>query len=361
MPVIFFLTVILSIALSLDTHNAWLYAERKLALVAMPLAFIFFRFKSMAQYFLVLKTYIISIGIGGLYCLVHACVLVYRSGNAELFFYHSFAKPLNISAIYFAVYCLFALILIFYYKEQLFAKTLRIVLSGFLSMILVLLASKMVLGLWLVFIAYFFFKTFRVLNYNRGILVTLILTGLVAGMFAIPFINKRFRDEINSNMEVVKAKNYRYDTPFSGLSLRLVFIKYSVHILNEKNAWIAGVGTGDFQQLLNTNYINTGLYTGPGVDGDRGYLNYNPHNQYIEILLAMGISGLFVFIFWQFSLLREGIKKREPLLLFIVMIFLCLCISECFLSANKGIVWFLFFSCLFVNNENHNKEALNSM
>ena len=152
-------------------------------------------------------------------------------------------------------------------------------------------------------------------------------------------------------MSVVKQGTFTYDTPFTGTSLRLVFWRFSNEIINENNGWLMGAHTGDFQDLLNEKYKRNGIYTGNPELKDTGYLGYGPHNQYIEVLLSLGITGLVVFIMMLIFYLKNAWVTNNYLGLQCICLFLFFFITESVLSVNKGIVVFVFFTLL-LNNLN---------
>jgi O-antigen ligase len=176
-------------------------------------------------------------------------------------------------------------------------------------------------------------------------------------ILTVPSIKQRITTELQSNLNVVNQTHFTYDTPFTGTSLRLVFWKTSIELLNEKNAWLNGVHTGDFQDLLNIKYKEKGIYTGNPELKDTGYLGYGPHNQYIEILLSVGILGLLVFICLLTYYIRTAWILNNYLAFQCILLFVFFFFTESVLSVNKGIVIFTFFSLLFLCLKPSTKES----
>ncbi|MBP7261893.1 MAG: O-antigen ligase family protein, partial [Bacteroidia bacterium] len=220
----------------------------------------------------------------------------------------------------------------------------------FLICILFLLASKLVLVVLFLFLAAQQFITGWSLK--KRVIAGMATVVLVLILFlSNQFVLKRYLTEWNTDFSVVKQEQYFYNTPFSGSSLRLVLWKHSLHIIREQQAWIAGVGTGDFQDLLNQRYLESGMFMGDQRRGDKGYEGYNPHNQYVEAFLSTGALGLSCLLFWLVCLFLQSYKVRKPEYSYLIVFVSVLCLTECFLSANKGIVWFVFFSYLLVNTK----------
>ncbi|MFA7381268.1 MAG: O-antigen ligase family protein [Bacteroidia bacterium] len=350
-PMLLFGLYLLSVINSTHTTEAWHYAERKLALLLLPLSFAFVSKVEDSVLQKVFKCYVGSILLAALYCLQRAYVLHNYTGSSEYYFYHNLSGFISVNAIYFSAYIAFAIVLLWLNRNSwqlhklLFAAVLL-----FLVCMLYLLASKMVLMfLLLFFVAQQFFTRWSVKKLLIGGAATVGLLLLL--LLSDQFVLKRYVAEWNTDFSVVRQEKYFYNTPFSGSSLRLVLWKHSLHLVREQQAWITGVGTGDFQDLLNERYRESGMFMGDERRNDKGYEGYNPHNQYMEALLSTGLVGLACLLLWLAALYRHFYHHRQYHFLLLIVFVSILCLTECFLSANKGIVWFVFFTCLLVNSK----------
>ncbi len=77
---------------------------------------------------------------------------------------------------------------------------------------------------------------------------------------------------------------------------------------------------------------------------------YNSHNQYFNYLSVNGLLGFSVFIFMVLYSLYILMKNRQWLLLLCFLLFYLSCLSESYLSRNKGIVIFSLLTVLFLTN-----------
>jgi O-antigen ligase len=179
----------------------------------------------------------------------------------------------------------------------------------------------------------------------------------VLAVFTLPALRERVTKEIGTNMHVVTQDKYRYDTPFTGTSLRLVIWRYCREIVSERSSWLTGVGTGDFQDLLNERYRSTGIYAGGSKPGDTGYIGYGPHNQYIETVFSLGITGLIVFVTFLWLLWKSALRDKHNLFFQLMLLLTLFCFSESVLSTNKGIIFFLFFIFLLYSPVKAQREA----
>ena len=126
---------------------------------------------------------------------------------------------------------------------------------------------------------------------------------------------------------------------------RVLVWKASMHILKEK--YMLGVGTGDVKDVLLNEYKQESLI-------DIFNKNLNPHNQYIQTFIALGIIG-FILLLSQFIIplfLSPG--KYFPYTLFILLVFINLFV-ESMLEVQAGVIFYTFFnSILFYGNEKTN-------
>lgn len=104
-----------------------------------------------------------------------------------------------------------------------------------------------------------------------------------------------------------------------------------------------GVGTGDAKYVLLEKYKEFGM---------TGAYNakLNCHNQYYETALAIGVHGLLVLIIFLMYLLISAIKKRNFILLWIVVIVILNLFFESMFETQAGVVFFVFFTGLLLTS-----------
>ncbi len=336
---------IYSALISNNSHEAFLILERRLSFFLFPILLLGQSSSTLIKRVCLSFAYACIGSI--LVCLGGAFLLFLNSNDWGVFFYHSLSSIVGLNAIYLSIYSAFSLFVLLYYYKSFGSVKKRISLGSiaFLLFSLILLSSKMLLFVTLLGVVLFFVFELK-LNKHTWIVFMGVLV-FFALIFIIKPVRQRFVVEFNSNTEVLKLNQYKYDTPFTGLTLRLVFWKICYEIVNERQAWISGVGIGDFQDLLNQKYIEKGIYTGNRQLGDTGYIGYGPHNQWVEVFFSMGLIGLLYFIWFITFIVFHYIKRGNGLALLFIFIFVSVSMTECVLSVNKGIVFFAFFICLF--------------
>ena len=160
-------------------------------------------------------------------------------------------------------------------------------------------------------------------------------------------VSRRFHDLVVDDYSILKQDRYDPGTYFNGIQFRLLQWKIVPEILIENNSWFLGVSSGDAQDLLNNKYVEKNMYIGESQRGDRGYLGYNTHNQFLQTLLQNGLSGLCVFILIFFALIRMLWKRKERMFSFVTILLLLYSFLESLFETQYGLLLFLFFPLLF--------------
>jgi len=102
---------------------------------------------------------------------------------------------------------------------------------------------------------------------------------------------------------------------------------------------VLGVGAGDASYELKKQYVNEGY-------SEMYYNNLNAHDQYLEILLGMGLIGFLIFISILGYIVYRAILKRSLLYSFFIIIIIIFCLFESILNRIAGITFFSLFSFL---------------
>lgn len=282
-----------------------------------------------------------------LVCIINAIVNYSGNHDSSAFFYHKLASAVDFNAVYMAAYCLIGIHILLYYYSSV-PKLLSIAGMIILLLFCFLLNSKMMLFLLFIGMAIYGFNFF---SKKAALAISgLALLGIIVAGTGVPKIKERLTLELSSNFKVLKQDTFRYDTHFTGTSLRLLFWKFAFDIQSQHHAWLTGMNTGDFQDVLNKKYIETNLYHGNPELHDTGYLGYGPHNQYIEVLFSMGIVALLLFMYILVLYFKNAIRSHNYMGMQIMLLFILFFFTESVLSVNKGIVPFVFFTVLFLRS-----------
>ncbi len=333
---------VLSTFTSINQHEANAILERRLSFIAFPL--LLYRPLSNGQIKILLYFFVATVTAALMACYFTAFQKYSVIHQADVFYYHQFSAAIGMNAVYLSAYLVFAINILIkdYFIDKSSRQTINWVLLIFFIISLLLLSSKMMLLILLVNLivwTYYLLKTRRIFLMVSGALILF----TIAAVFISEPLRKRFTLELNTNWQVVSQQSYTYNTPFTGSSLRLVIWKFCMELLNEKHAWVMGVGTGDLQDQLDQKYKNAGMYTGNPQLHDIGYLGYGPHNEYLEILLALGIVALLLLVTAIGLQLYQSIIHHNYLLIQLSILAISFFVTESALGTNKGIVFLMLF------------------
>ena len=200
-----------------------------------------------------------------------------------------------------------------------------------------------------VFSIWYFFKNnfFKNNFFKKGKpihFITVIVMSFIFMISSINFVN-RFKTEFEKTKinEVLETKDFGPVYLWTGVGLRVFQTKAFIEILTEKKRIFLGSGLNNSQEDLNNKYKEYNLYS--------GFLNYNYHNQYIQIFAELGIVGLILFLMILFIILKEAINTKDYFLFSFIIITSVVCITETFLWRQRGMVFFIIISLILSRNK----------
>lgn len=343
-----------------NVHDGLFDLEKKISFLALPILLTTHRINQ-ALINRVLYSFIGSCFFASLICLLNALYQAY-SGDFSFLFYHKLGSPLSFHAVYFSLYIGVSIFFIFFtLKENWFVwrSEIRFYLISLILYFLgflILLSSKMLITVVFVLLA---FSIARLLFISTGVKAGVIallfsIVFFVVGIMAVPSVKERFGEILTESSQQVNPlflddyRNYH----FTGGTIRLAIWKICIEIVNRENAWLWGVGTGDTQDLLTAAYVEKHVYPGDGVH--EGFMHYNAHNQFLQFILALGLVGLMWFIVIFLFLFYDVVVRKDAVFLALLLIFFAFCLTESTLCAQKGIVFFAYFSSLFMSQSRIN-------
>jgi len=108
-----------------------------------------------------------------------------------------------------------------------------------------------------------------------------------------------------------------------------------------------GVGTGNVDEHLSERLYKYGQFDLARKD-DKGSIRYNPHNQFLQTTLEIGIFGLTVLLIYLILLARLALKKQDMILAVLVGSLFFNCLFESILQRQSGIIFYSFFLSVIV-------------
>lgn len=326
--------------LSSEIKDGTFELQKKLSLLVFPLVLSNIPRLSRVQIDNILKGFVVSCFISSIVCLAFAFFKYLSLGTTEFFFYHSLVEIIGMHGSYFSMYLCFSIFIVFnFYFNELRKKyklSLLLLVLYFTSLIFLLSARTQIVSFFIISFIGVFIYYFK----NKKIAKALfsIVTISVLFICLIYFNNnnlERFKEAINYKSQ------YGINKQWGGRALREQIWDCAFDVANAN--LLFGVGEGNVQKNLNSCFTskNYGALFANNM-------NYNSHNQFLQTTIEFGLIGLFFLITCFAIIFYFGIKERNYLSLVFITLFLFACFTESTFEVNKGVVFYSFFSSIFL-------------
>ena len=321
----------LSLLYSNDLHRGFTILGRYVPLLLIPIAYSFLSSYTKQKFNQVfIKTFILASCLYSVLIFIYLFKLGYFSSEHDLSYCYSYITfefyGINEHPIYISVYFSIALLLL--------------LINSFSNRIInVILFLVLISGLFILSrkgpIISFFIVSFLllILKKQKRQLYRLILVfiGVFSISLFIPEIKNRFLEVIDTN----KVSN----NSETSTGIRKILWESSWKLIQKSD--YLGYGIGDVQEVLSKQLATDGFTV-------LSKENYNSHNEYLQIGLAVGFLGffsfLFSFFFFLFSFIKKGNSNGIVFFLFFSFVFL----FESFLERQNGIIIYSFITCMFI-------------
>lgn len=334
-----FLVYVVSVLYSNDHSVALKKLETSLSIIVMPI--IFFALLPYPKTSNILKRVFIKIFISStaVFSMYSFIFILLRSSSLNYLWdtdkYRNIIIDMPLVGqhpIYASIFlALSIMFFVFLLKQKLFInhkeKSFFLIITAINLVFLLFLSSKAaILALFsIIFFYYSLEKTKKIYKY-------LILLTFVFSIITVFMYNRRMNELIN-------LETYEEFNPTLSTSIRLGVYDCSWTII--KQQLLMGYGVGDAQKELNLCYANK---------SDILLMHrFNSHNQYLDITIKTGLIGLFVFLWFLVINFINAIKKKNQLLIMILVLYCMLFLVENVLSRQSGVILFFFLICFFNN------------
>lgn len=344
-PTVLLYTIyMLGIIYSDDQGEAWGVAERKLSLVLAPLLIIAsssFRKPHVAwALFIFVVSAALAMMVAYALAFIHGLNFPYELPWIDRLTYQNLGGAIAFQPIYLSLYMVFAFFAALFlchqkrFEGQWFYQKQRVVypLMAFFFLSVVMLSSRMELIVLFVtsgaLILFFSGPISKQWKYWAILGVFLVVaTGII---FTSKENRLRFTEMIDFSADYTENQ-------YGGRSIRIE--KWKNTLETWSNHWLIGTGTGDMQLELDQTYQQNGF----DIALEH---RFNPHNQYLQTLLTVGVAGFSVLIWWIFGLVAKGLKRRNMVLFSFGVIVALSMLTESMLERHWGIVFIAFFSVI---------------
>ena len=342
---LFFMMIFISVLLSSNKNSAFRYLDPRLPLLYFPLSIGLIRLEKDLRKKALLGIAVI-IAIVSLTCLGYG---IYRSvvfHNTVYLYNDSLTEPVTgLQSIYVSLMVNVALYIftwfLFYqpgrYKPLLVLTILLLFITSFL-----LASRNLMLVLYAFIVVFALYYVFKRKKYLEG--VTLIMGLLIGGFLVIKFFPKT----INRFKELTYTKfDYRQTGPeshynmaidttqWNGANTRLAIWQCGWELFMQHSFF--GVPIGDKKDKLMEVYKEKDFQFAI-------HTQKNLHNNYLDILVSLGIIGLIVFLIsWIIIPIRVAWHYKDGLAILIMLTFAIAMLTENYFDRSLGGMLFGFF------------------
>ena len=341
LPTLFILYVI-GVSYSDNTSAAWSSVERKLPLLLLPVAAMFFPAFDRKQLENIFKAFLaacVLISMFAVFTMLKRNIdqgVAFEFYNNYYFSQDNLVAGVNFHHVYFSMYMSFCVVICLYFISS-SSKVATTIIYGvtiiWSALFMLLLSGRMgIITLTIVLALYFLFMLRMKWSVKILASISAIILIVVVG-YQFPFIRDKFTGVLNINVD-----QYSYQ---HRASARMVPIVLTWNIFKEN--WVAGVGSGDLYDLLISEYHR--------INFEEGIIHeYNPHDQYIDTAASVGIGGLLVLLGSMLSLYYYAIRSRDFLAIAFAVIVSFSFLTESMLSRQRGVVFLAtFISVIFAH------------
>ena len=310
--------------------------ETKLSIFIFPIAFFISKIDFKAILDNVLKWFVIGLTISCIICLGEGIYQFVISGNESELFY----SKLSIfhHASYYSMYVNLGLIIVYYqyFKKESLIKldgVKMVLLSVFLSIVILLLSSKMgIISMLITQLAVVIYWVVKYKSYFKSLLVILVFIAGIAITYSSSYTFKVRMDEFITTLKSDEASKK------STTGVRIYAWQTAIDLIKEKP--LIGYGTGDVKNVLIDEYIKKDLTV-------LAKKELNPHNQFLQTAIALGCIGFLILILIFVLPLIHSIKRQFYIYAFFIGLFLLNNLTESMLETQSGVIFYGFFNALF--------------
>lgn len=335
-PVSSLYIIVLASLIYTQNLNEGLKIIGRMAPLLLPLAVCYLSDYDRNRFFYIFKqSFVISCSVYSVLIFIYLNQLGCFSGDMSLNYGYSYIMyqfwGINDHPIYISTYFVVALFFLLFSDVK--SKILSYVLFIILFAGLLVLSRKGSIISFLLCTILFFVSQRASRLWLKGLFIIAVI-GI--GISFLPEIKYRFFELFSVDKIVANTE--------TSTGIRYIVWKTSVDLIT--NAPVFGYGIGDVQDVLNASYNAQG-YEKLAVD------TYNAHNQFLQIALASGLLGLFIFLGSGFVLCRQLLTHKNFQGFVIFVFFLSVFLTESYLERQNGIIMYSFIMsmCIFKKEE----------
>lgn len=362
-PIALYLLMALSFIWSIDKDSTLKALSKELALLLIPLAFLFMKNFTEEQKQKIIRFYSYGIFIFVIFYYLKAIIRFAMTQDTGVFFYHELVTK-DVNAIHVSVYLSIA----FFYFLRKHTKNIidYIALPSILAMIFLLSSKNIIVVFVVLLIVYTIFyikvsKRMRVRNLIVfiAILVSVGFLGKIRERFMIEYESNMSDSTVNDvieghgtvyNVSIRQAwtnEKFKQNDFFPGTAFRVYQFRIFKELVTEENVFFTGFGLNASYPKIKEKGIHYNIFMGDEANQFEGYQSKNFHNQYVQNFAELGVFGFLLLVGMLLINLRNAIKSKDFVHFAFAILMISLFLTESFLWRQRGVVFFTVLYCLF--------------
>lgn len=335
-----FILTFFHLFLTENKHAVYSQMDQFTAILVFPLILVMFSPDKdySKQINLVLNLFVIGTIISTVLLFTQACIRFYNTGDSGAFYYISLGNGIHPS--YMSIMVVFAIAILLdgksFRRVSKYTGPIAILMFVNISWLLIfntLLSSKAGIIVLVLILLLFTFRAFYRKLYVKGFTISaLVLFSVFVIPLLFPFTAKRF---VNLSESVTNTISETEQSTTTSTNSRLLGWKATFHLIKEHP--YLGVGPGNIQEELKETYESHGL----------GYGYRNPHNQYLQTWLELGLPGLIILLLLGLTSLWIALSDKNYVYLSFLIIMFTHMLFESILERRLGITTFAFWNSIF--------------
>jgi O-antigen ligase len=318
------------------------YFERKSSLLLLPLLFAFRFTHNLPSFEWTKKGYLISLIVLALQSLFHVFYSLKTGWELQGYNYSSYFSYQHHPSYSTAFYSLALCLVWWEYRQGNPIYSLKRIIPFSLLMLVAILFCQSLAGLLFLLIAVITLLVlliFKQWGKKSGIVCLIISPLLIYMLIQFPPMKNQWNDAKKSTKQYLHnptqfVKRHKY--PMSGSEVRLVMWTVSSGIFIKHPM---GVGTGNMDGYIYNYLVKLN-------QKELAKKDYNPHNQYLQTGIEIGIVGLLLLLGIIAISFNKAFRDKDWLLFFLAANFALNICFESMLQQQSGIVFYTFWLCL---------------
>lgn len=330
---IYLLVLIMGLLYTEDIKTGLGVLETTFSFLGVPLILSSFDDFGLADLMDILYSFVLGLLCACAICLVHAFASYIDTANPNVFFFYELTGIIDSHPTYLAYYLIFGITFCLYLLSlQSGARhpyVVSVIILFFFSMLILTGGQTAFVSVLLVF-SFFILQFILEKKTKTRTLIVLLVVAMIGVMFIYSSMGNKQQEQLNDSWD--------------RMAVWQSALKANSNIL-------LGVGTGDDKLILNEYFRTHGME-------DYAKINFNSHNQLVQILLTNGVIGLLALLILIARPLYLAFKQDDSFGVLVFFPFIIYGMTEVFLGRYQGVVFFAVLHQLFVSYYSQLKSRL---